>query len=408
MTALADRRSVEDVHSRSILAGYSPDVMFSSTVLVVGAGALGQNVLLNLALAGVQQLLVVDHDMFEPHNVTRSPLYPPASDVSDRGLGKAVNVAHRALAVATAPEADIWWAARTIQRVGDGVIRAADVVVSAVDDMSARAWLAERCRVVGRPMVEGGFQDSRYNVSVFGPDPDEACFRCVNPSRESSASCTKYALKAEAAAIVPALQTTAAVAGGLVAEHAIGWLHGRTPIRARRVYGDIRTGSSSVAVLTTSLACPGVHTASGPLVDADIDPNGTVADAASWARRAGYASILLPEPAVVRAACTRCGAVCDVRAGESTWLLSPLCAGCGGPWHPAEGHGPALVRAIDVDHPQDLVDLSLREAGLPPGATLDIVHADGSPAGALLPGSPLDDLRRARGDAGDEDDRPRC
>lgn len=39
------------VFSRERLAGYDPELMSRSTVLIVGAGALGQNTALNLAVA---------------------------------------------------------------------------------------------------------------------------------------------------------------------------------------------------------------------------------------------------------------------------------------------------------------------------------------------------------------------
>ena len=46
--------------SRELLAGYNPKLLAESTVLIVGVGALGQNLALNLALSGVGKLRIID------------------------------------------------------------------------------------------------------------------------------------------------------------------------------------------------------------------------------------------------------------------------------------------------------------------------------------------------------------
>ncbi|MBI4541213.1 MAG: ThiF family adenylyltransferase [Gemmatimonadetes bacterium] len=50
--------------------------MAESVALVPGAGALGQNVIQNLALSGIGESRVADNDVFEDHNRTRSPAFP--------------------------------------------------------------------------------------------------------------------------------------------------------------------------------------------------------------------------------------------------------------------------------------------------------------------------------------------
>ena len=97
------------LHSRSILAGYDPERLHEGKVLVVGLGALGQNVVQNLALLGVGQLMLVDFDSFEDHNATRSPFYPTALESARFGLGKAIVVAHRAVSIGTARDRRVYY-----------------------------------------------------------------------------------------------------------------------------------------------------------------------------------------------------------------------------------------------------------------------------------------------------------
>ncbi|MEV6633550.1 ThiF family adenylyltransferase [Actinoplanes sp. NPDC051470] len=215
-----------DRHSRSMLAGYDPARLNAARVAVVGLGALGQNVVQNLALSGVGNLLLVDYDAFEERNATRSPFFPTGDEVARLGLGKAPVVANRAAVCATAADPSVRYAESLVQTAGDGVIRWADVVVSAVDSVSARAWLAERSRIHGRVMVEGGFAAAEFNLSAFLGTSGAVCYRCLNPGRQSSGSCRAYARTAESVSIIPAIQTSAAVLGGMMAEQVIQILIG--------------------------------------------------------------------------------------------------------------------------------------------------------------------------------------
>ena len=60
--------------------------------MVVGCGALGNEVMKNLVLMGVGHLVLVDFDCVEPSNLSRSILYH-SSDIGQRK----VDVAKRAL-----------------------------------------------------------------------------------------------------------------------------------------------------------------------------------------------------------------------------------------------------------------------------------------------------------------------
>ena len=62
-----------DVFSR--LSWFRKDRVSESRVMVVGCGALGNEVLKNLTLFGFKHIVVVDFDRVEPSNLTRSVLF---------------------------------------------------------------------------------------------------------------------------------------------------------------------------------------------------------------------------------------------------------------------------------------------------------------------------------------------
>jgi molybdopterin/thiamine biosynthesis adenylyltransferase len=375
--------SMNEVHSRSILAGYDPGLLGNARVLVVGVGALGQNVLQNLALVGVGRLLVIDFDKFVTHNATRSPLYPAPVTARELGLGKALVVAHGAARISTVKNAEINYADSLIQVLGDGAINWADVVVASVDSINARAWLAERCRLLAKPMVEGGFSGTKFNISSFSAADGTACFRCGHPDKDSSISCTRYALQAEADGIVPAIQTAAAVVGGYQAEQVLQVLHGNLDHLGRCSYGNVSKLTWRTAVLPVNPNCPnrGGHDTQeviGNLPDAA--PTDVMADLiARITSRFGRTMIRLPEYAIITDNCTSCRAMCMVQATEAAWLVRATCNNCGGPWPTGDAVSPEGVQVIHTEKEMSealsatpLVDLGIRS-----GASIEALVEDG-------------------------------
>jgi len=386
------------LHSRAIAAGYDPGRLRQAKVLVVGLGALGQNVVQNLALVGTGRLTLVDFDRFETHNATRSPFYPTPAEAARLGLAKAPLVALRAAGGSTAEDGEICYADSLIQQLGDGAVAWSDVVVAAVDNMNARAWLAERCRLLGRPLVEGGFAGPDFNLAVFGADDGAPCYRCSRPGRESAVSCTAYALAAEQQRIIPAIQTTAAVLGGYLAEQVARLLHGDTGRTGYRSYGSVRRETLHLARLSTNPECPGIHDRA-PVIGtiSALGPRGTVANLLdAVARQWGPGQLRFAEQVIAVANCTACRESCLVQSIASAWLAHPRCTRCGGPWpltEPRLPDGGLAVRTDDTLTPQ-LADTPLASLGVRPGATL-AVTLDDRRAGLLrIDGDALDGCTR--------------
>lgn len=142
-----------------------------SHVMVVGCGALGNEVLKNLVLMGVQHLVIVDFDLVEQGNLTRSILYRK-SDVGERK----VDVAKKVL-LDINPKVDV----KTIYGdvaydVGLGLIRRMDVVIGCVDNRWARYCIQRLCHRAGKTWIDGGILDLTGSVKVF--KPGVACYAC--------------------------------------------------------------------------------------------------------------------------------------------------------------------------------------------------------------------------------------
>jgi adenylyltransferase/sulfurtransferase len=148
--------------------------------VVVGAGALGNEVVKNLGLLGAGSVTVIDPDHVELSNLSRSVFFR----ANDCGRPKAETIC---LAL-TSVFPDTRWEFRNceISDVGFGELAGADLILTCVDSDLARveaAWISLRLDI---PMADAGLGGPDYGrgrVSFFA-GRSSACFCCkLSPRR---------------------------------------------------------------------------------------------------------------------------------------------------------------------------------------------------------------------------------
>lgn len=144
-----------------------------SHVLIIGVGAVGNEVAKNLALVGVRHLTLVDPDTVELSNLNRC-IFFREGDVGR----KKVHVARRALR-SVAPSTEIRAIPRAIQDAPDDVWEA-DAVALCVDDELARYYV--NARILGErrpiPVVNGAMGRTWAETTVLIPG-QTACLVCL-------------------------------------------------------------------------------------------------------------------------------------------------------------------------------------------------------------------------------------
>ena len=208
-----------------LISWWRQEKLAAAKVLVVGAGALGNEVLKNLALLGVGHVYIIDYDTIESSNLTRSVL----CRASDAGKSKA----ERAAAAVKSLNPDVKVHAvngNVIADLGLGVYEEMDVVIGCLDNREARLWINRQCWKVNKPWVDGAIQEISGVVKVFVP-PDSACYECGMTERDYQLINLKYScplLKREdiAEGKVPTAPTISAMIAGLQTQEALKLLHG--------------------------------------------------------------------------------------------------------------------------------------------------------------------------------------
>jgi len=148
-----------------------------ATVLVAGAGAIGNEVAKNLAMLGVKRLLIVDNDVVELSNTSRMIFF----DRKSQGLNKAEVLARGIISKFPYVEAIAWTGA--LEDLPLEHFLSADVIVCGLDNVLSRIYLSQISRRYSIPMVDGGIVGYRGRVQVYVP-PDMPCPLCTYPSAE--------------------------------------------------------------------------------------------------------------------------------------------------------------------------------------------------------------------------------
>lgn len=208
-----------------LIAWWDQEKLRRAKVLVVGAGALGNEVLKNLALLGIGRVWIVDFDAIEDTNLTRSVLFRSR----DRGRNKAVAAADAVRDIN--PDTRVTpLPCNVITGIGLGLFRDVDVVIGCLDNREARLWVNRQCWKAGTPWIDAGIQEINGVVKTFSP-PDSACYECAMTENDYRLINLRYScplLRREdlLAGKVPTAPTIASMIGGLQVQEALKLLHG--------------------------------------------------------------------------------------------------------------------------------------------------------------------------------------
>jgi len=197
----------------------------SAKVLVVGAGALGNEVLKNLALLGFLNIVVVDLDFIETSNLSRSVLFRS----SDVGLSKAAAIARGYNDLL--PEATVRpMVANVMQDCGLGLFAWADIILAGLDNREARLWINRAAWKVNRPWIDGAIEGINGVARVFLPG-QPPCYECTLGETDWAIlnrrmSCNLLLHEANPQGRTPTTPTISSIIGGIEAQEAVKVLHG--------------------------------------------------------------------------------------------------------------------------------------------------------------------------------------
>lgn len=335
-------------------------------VLVVGAGALGNEVVKNLALLGVGHVAIADMDAIELSNLSRSVLFRAA----DEGRKKAVCAAERAREIY--PDLQVHALdGNILADLGLGWFRWADVVIGALDNREARVFVNSACARVDRPWIDGGIDVLHGIVRGFHA-PATACYECTMGQADwdllnQRRSCSLLARRANAQRGTPTTPTTASIIGAMQVQEVVKHVHGLPALLGDGVIFDGREHAGYRVHYQISPECPWHESA--PPIETMPDWAGTTRlgeiRAEAVRRLGGLDGLDFSREIVERLECAACGISAGVfQPAEKIQADQLVCPRCGSESAPVFLHSlPAESRHWDR---------TVREMGLP---SWDVVWA---------------------------------
>jgi adenylyltransferase/sulfurtransferase len=229
-----------------LIGWWDQDKLKAAKVLVVGAGALGNEIVKNLALLGVGHVLIADLDRIENSNLSRSILYR----AGDNGTFKA-DVAARAAREIYPDMLVHSFVGNVVYDLGVGAFRWADVVIGGLDNREARLAINRNCWRCNRPWIDGAIEQIQGTARVFAPDGP--CYECTMSDTDwkllqARRSCNLLSRQEMETGHTPTTPTISSIIAGIQCQEAVKLLHGMETIRGRGfVFDGLSTEAYQVA-----------------------------------------------------------------------------------------------------------------------------------------------------------------
>jgi molybdopterin/thiamine biosynthesis adenylyltransferase len=228
-------------------------------LLVIGAGALGNEILKNAALLGFSQVVVIDMDRIEESNLSRAVLFR-SEDIGCSKAEVAAN-AYRSLA----PNARIVpVTGNVLETCGLGLFEWSDLIVAGLDNREARLFINRSAWKVNRPWIDGAIEGINGVVRAFLPG-QAPCYECTLGEvdwelLQRRMSCNLLALEPAIEGKIPTTPTISSIIAGVQMQEAVKLIHCLPTLASKGYIFEGMNHTSYVVEYTPNADCMSHYT----------------------------------------------------------------------------------------------------------------------------------------------------
>lgn len=288
---------------------WSQKKLENAKVMIVGAGAIGNETLKNLALLGLKYFFIVDFDTISTSNLSRTVLFRK----QDVGKQKAEVAAKRTKELALAEDVKInWLHGDIVWDLGTGIFKEMDIVLGCLDNVETRFAVNRQCRLAGTPWIDAGITELRLRVNTYLPKG--ACYQCGATSKQIEAirkrySCDDFKKKMFSEGKIPTVQIASAMVSALQVQEAVKLLCGEKMSSGRMIYYEGKHHDFDIVTIPENLECL-AHVSYPHIIETEIsseDSLRTFLEFVSQESNSGKEAIAdLDRPFVKSANCKSC------------------------------------------------------------------------------------------------------
>lgn len=230
----------------------------NAKVLVIGAGAIGNETLKNLALLGIGNIYIVDFDTVSTSNLSRTVLFRK----EDTGRKKAEVAAIRTKEIALYENVCVhWFHGDAVWELGTGIFRQMDVVLGCLDNVETRFFVNKQCWLANTPWIDAGIYELGGHVSVFIP-PDPPCYQCGASKEQLEAarkrySCDDFKRTSLEEGKMPTVQVTSSLVSAIQVQEALKLLCNQKVESGKKIYFQGKVNDFDILTLPKNDNCVG-------------------------------------------------------------------------------------------------------------------------------------------------------
>lgn len=222
----------DDIYDRQKrIDGWDQKKIARSSVMVIGAGATGNEVVKNLALTGVGRIYLIDYDFINVSNLNRCVLFNIQAAKKKDYKVDVVKAACKNLN----PNTEIIAIKEDLSQVDKNLYKKSDVVCSCLDNVEARIEANNYAYYYKVPFVDSGIDSFFGSVqAVYSEEKDAPCLQCGISGKDldlmwKKFSCTGEEIESENGETVGKIATiitTTSIIGGIQSQQAIKFILG--------------------------------------------------------------------------------------------------------------------------------------------------------------------------------------
>lgn len=222
----------DDIYDRQKrIPGWDQKKVSNATIMVIGAGATGNELVKNLVLTGIGKIILIDYDIIEKSNLNRCVLFNMESKIENKYKVDVVKDACEKLN----PDTKIVALKQNLNDIDKDLYKQSTVICSCVDNIEARLQANNYAYYYDIPFIDSGIDEFFGSIqAVYSGVDDAACLQCGITGTDldlmwKKFSCTGQEIKSEDGETMGKMATiitTTAIIGGIQSQQVLKFILG--------------------------------------------------------------------------------------------------------------------------------------------------------------------------------------
>ncbi|MFX0177120.1 MAG: ThiF family adenylyltransferase [Candidatus Hodarchaeota archaeon] len=223
------------------IKGWDQEKISNATVMVIGAGATGNELVKNLVLTGIGKIYLIDYDIIEPSNLNRCILFNiKVNNEREYKVDLVKEVCND-----LNPEVEIIAIKKELNSIDRSLYKESDIICSCLDNIEARIEANNYAYYYKRPFIDSGIDGHFGTVQgVYSEVKDTPCLQCGITNVDLDLMWNKFSCigqeidpkDGETTRKIATIITTTAIIGGIQSQQVLKFVLGMDYFKSNKTW----------------------------------------------------------------------------------------------------------------------------------------------------------------------------